>query len=355
MSDKILLVDDVKINRLMMENILSKSENDYVFIHSKNGEEAQKILNSQAIDLVILDLLMPVLDGYSLLEWMKSDEVLKHIPVIVYTATHDLASIATVLEKGALDYFFKPLSQMEVKVIVPYKVKNALKAYHEKKTKKVGGSHWKQVVHQHQGFEVSTHALANDVHFITYQTNEQMAFIYFDYSASNSERLIEPLIKACFLKVVQNQKEPSRLLKEMVRVVEPLVCIFDLNQLGILVGTIDDGKMQFVTYGEITAYLYNQKGKAEAMISNFKDCKSIPFGEGDGLLCISKNLNYALNHCVAEKNNWVYPLVTYFKKNSFSYQLMNEVFNKSYKYAETDVCDNVEIAIIEGVASNENV
>lgn len=133
MSYTILLVDDVKINRLVMENILSKTEDVFDFIHASNGEVAKDILDTFSVDLVISDLMMPQMDGYALIRWMKSKAATQQIPIMIYTASHDLASIKTCLNLGIADYFFKPLSQAEVQVIVPLKVKQALKVYENQK------------------------------------------------------------------------------------------------------------------------------------------------------------------------------------------------------------------------------
>lgn len=133
MSYTILLVDDVKINRLVMENILSKTEDVFDFIHAPNGEVAKEVLDNFSVDLVISDLMMPQMDGFSLIKWMKSKGNTRQIPIMIYTASHDLASIKTCLNLGISDYFFKPLSQAEVQVIVPLKVKQALISYDNQK------------------------------------------------------------------------------------------------------------------------------------------------------------------------------------------------------------------------------
>lgn len=133
MTYTILLVDDVQINRLVMENILSKSEEPLEFIHASNGEVAKDILDTFSVDLVVSDLMMPQMDGFSLIKWMKSKTHTQQIPIMIYTASHDLASIKTCLNLGITDYFFKPLSQAEVQVIVPLKVKQALMVYEKQK------------------------------------------------------------------------------------------------------------------------------------------------------------------------------------------------------------------------------
>lgn len=106
---KILLVDDNKINLSILDKILST---DYDTVSAFDGQEAMDILNSEKggeISAVILDLLMPVMDGYEVLRRMRSDENFSKIPVIVVSGdTTDESREATALALGANDYLSKP-------------------------------------------------------------------------------------------------------------------------------------------------------------------------------------------------------------------------------------------------------
>ena len=133
MGYKILVVDDVAVNRAIMRVALQTIEN-VEFIDAVNGVEALKIVAQQDISLVILDLIMPLKDGFEVLKEMKSTPSLWDIPVIVYSANEDVESVSEALELGAYDYFTKPLKPREMKVILPMKAKNALKSYDQQKT-----------------------------------------------------------------------------------------------------------------------------------------------------------------------------------------------------------------------------
>lgn len=81
---QILIVEDNELNRTMLSEILS---DDYKVLEAENGQEALDILeqNKDDIHLILLDVMMPVMDGYTFLDKIKKDEELALIPVIVMT------------------------------------------------------------------------------------------------------------------------------------------------------------------------------------------------------------------------------------------------------------------------------
>ncbi|MCC6160316.1 MAG: SpoIIE family protein phosphatase [Deltaproteobacteria bacterium] len=123
----ILLVDDEVLNRKLLQWSLSKA--GYEFIHATNGHEAIKIAQQGGVDIILLDLMMPELDGFGFLEWKNSAPVeIREIPVIVNSALSDMDSIKRALNMGAYDYFSKPLSSDALEVLLPTKVKNAIES-----------------------------------------------------------------------------------------------------------------------------------------------------------------------------------------------------------------------------------
>ncbi|MEO0190595.1 MAG: response regulator, partial [candidate division WOR-3 bacterium] len=83
---KILCVDDNKQGRYLLETILRK--NGYEVISAENGKKALEMLEKESVDMIISDILMPEMDGYTLLSICKRDERLRKIPFIFYTATY---------------------------------------------------------------------------------------------------------------------------------------------------------------------------------------------------------------------------------------------------------------------------
>jgi sigma-B regulation protein RsbU (phosphoserine phosphatase) len=86
------------------------------------------------VDLIILDLVMPIMDGYETLRWLKKHPEFHDIPVIVNSAITEINSIEQTLKEGAVDYFTKPLSPNDMQIILPLKARNALMLYEQQKT-----------------------------------------------------------------------------------------------------------------------------------------------------------------------------------------------------------------------------
>lgn len=104
----ILVVDDNDMNRDMLMRRLTKE--NYKVILAVDGKCALEELQSKDIDLVLLDIMMPVMDGYEVLERIKENENTMHIPVIMITAVDDLESTIKCIELGAEDYLPKPFN-----------------------------------------------------------------------------------------------------------------------------------------------------------------------------------------------------------------------------------------------------
>jgi DNA-binding response OmpR family regulator/class 3 adenylate cyclase/tetratricopeptide (TPR) repeat protein len=105
----ILVVDDNKINLMMLTRALTSQ--GYQVTTAMDGGEALEFLYSPAaetIDVVLLDILMPDLDGYQLLGKIKEKEDLRHIPVIMISALDEMDSVIRCIEMGATDYLHKP-------------------------------------------------------------------------------------------------------------------------------------------------------------------------------------------------------------------------------------------------------
>jgi len=105
-AGNILVVDDDLLNRLVLSTNLQ--EQGYDVATAEDGRQALQMLADQSFDVVLLDLIMPELDGFHVLEQMKQDSRQREIPVIVISALDEMESILRCIEMGATDYLPKP-------------------------------------------------------------------------------------------------------------------------------------------------------------------------------------------------------------------------------------------------------
>lgn len=115
-SAVILVVDDNEMNRDMLSRRLQRL--GYTVVLAEDGEKALDNLQHQAFDLVMLDIMMPKMNGYEVLEKVKADVRLRHIPIIMISAVDDLDSVVKCIEMGAEDYLFKPFNPVLLKARV---------------------------------------------------------------------------------------------------------------------------------------------------------------------------------------------------------------------------------------------
>ena len=104
----LLVVDDNKVNRLLLGRGLEQQGHTVEF--AENGIQALEALNAGEFDLILLDIEMPEMDGYQVLENITADYHLRHIPVIMTTALDELDSVVKCIEMGAEDYLTKPVN-----------------------------------------------------------------------------------------------------------------------------------------------------------------------------------------------------------------------------------------------------
>ena len=114
-----LIVDDVEINRVVLTQFF---QDEYLIIEAQNGREALDVIEKQPVSVVLMDLVMPVMDGFELLGVLKRDTRYAELPVIVMTAHSDGDSEARAMEMGAADFITKPYNP----IIVRCRVKNVM-------------------------------------------------------------------------------------------------------------------------------------------------------------------------------------------------------------------------------------
>jgi response regulator RpfG family c-di-GMP phosphodiesterase len=124
MNNTILVTDDNMLDNVIIRNYLYTER--YSLVSAVNGREALDLIDSRNIDLILLDMVMPVMDGYEFLKEFSKTLYCKEIPVIVATSTDDPENIQKTLEYEVFDYIVKPLDNIN-KLILANKIKAALK------------------------------------------------------------------------------------------------------------------------------------------------------------------------------------------------------------------------------------
>ncbi len=108
---KILVADDEPDVRLLVRRLLGK---DYIVLEANDGKEAIDLARSQKPDLILMDLMMPEMDGYTACHRMKADQATKVIPVVMLTAVGHELNKKFAQEVGAVGYITKPFELQDI-------------------------------------------------------------------------------------------------------------------------------------------------------------------------------------------------------------------------------------------------
>lgn len=114
-SGTLLIVDDTPENIDILKEILKE---EYIIKATTKGSKVLELARSTRVDLILLDVMMPEMDGYEVCLALKNDETTRHIPIIFVTALNDALDEAKGFEAGAVDYLSKPVSAPVVKARV---------------------------------------------------------------------------------------------------------------------------------------------------------------------------------------------------------------------------------------------
>src|SRR5512134_1183617 len=110
---RLLIVDDNKVNRLLLARSVELQGHRVAL--AENGRVALEKLRSEPFDLLLLDIEMPELDGFAVLEQLKTDPQLRDVPVIVTSSIEGMDNIVRCISLGAEDYLPKPVNAILLK------------------------------------------------------------------------------------------------------------------------------------------------------------------------------------------------------------------------------------------------
>ena len=117
---KLLVVDDVQTNVLLLKALLGKE--GYGILVANNGQEALEVIRNENPDLILLDVMMPGMDGFEVAERLKSEEFRREIPIIFLTALDDTQSIVNGFKLGVGDVISKPFRKEELMVRIKHQL-----------------------------------------------------------------------------------------------------------------------------------------------------------------------------------------------------------------------------------------
>ena len=204
-TNTILIVDDDPVVHKLLSAVLKQA--DYEVIDCFSGEEALKTAAENKPDLILLDIMMPEMDGFQVIETLKANEALAEIPVIFLSSRVDSADKVRTLEMGASDFIHKPFDRAELlaRIQTHLKLKHheeALKLYSQNLEQMVA-VRTRQLIHADRLASLGTlaagiaHEINNPTTFITgnLQTMEQFWEIIAPKLAGIDDRKIEYIIK----------------------------------------------------------------------------------------------------------------------------------------------------------------
>jgi CheY-like chemotaxis protein/CheY-specific phosphatase CheX len=105
---KVLIVDDDRVSRMLLGHIIGR-EFGGAITEAIHGAEALEVLKRQTFDFILLDLMMPVMDGLQTLEAIRANDALRSVPVVILSAVKEEGKVRRILQLGVTDYLAKPL------------------------------------------------------------------------------------------------------------------------------------------------------------------------------------------------------------------------------------------------------
>ena len=110
---KLLIIDDESSTSLLLRWLLK--DEPYQTFTANSFSEAVNLLRKNSFHLILLDLIMPDVDGFEVLEYLKTDKRLRNVPVIIVSVKCDRESVEAALRKGARDYIVKPYNTRDLR------------------------------------------------------------------------------------------------------------------------------------------------------------------------------------------------------------------------------------------------
>lgn len=325
---RVLLVDDEPFNLDYLVQELEEFELEIVT--ASDGQEALELIDSSIPDMIFLDIMMPRLDGFGVLERLKAAPLWRDIPVVIISAASDMDKIARGIEMGAEDFLPKPFN--------PVILQARLKASLEKKRLRDIAQRYLQTLEreleigreiqadflpadipQPPGWQIESifqaaHEVAGDFYDVFWMGENQLAFILGDVTdkgvgAALYMALFRTMLRAGVMLNDRQGIEPMERLRQAVQLVNHYICTIHDSKMyatlffGVLNTT--SGELNYVNAGHDPPYLMEQgliidqlnpTGPAAGIMDNAQfslDRRSL--GQGACLVLYSDGVPDALN------------------------------------------------------------
>lgn len=250
---KILIVDDVKANVMLLKALVKK--NDFQIIEAFDGKQALEMFEAHKPDLILLDIMMPILDGYQVLEKIRTGSINTDVSIILITALDNKEEVVKGFSAGANDYISKPFNNKELEARIRHQISLiAAKQEIDQKTKDLISA----IKNRDKLYSVIAHDLRSPLSSVKMILN-----------------LLVSELKNCGI-----SNDLYELLDESNRTTENLFILLDnllkwtKNQIGKLHLTIQKIDIVGITHGLIDLYSLMTQGK-NIKINVISDTESI--------------------------------------------------------------------------------
>lgn len=309
----ILIVDDLIVNRNLIRKILINSQKDVAIYEAVNGVEVLDMINKMEFSVIILDVMLPDINGIDILSKIKSSPNLKDTGVIMCSAINEIESIEKALELGALDYLTKPLTAEQIRVTLPLKVKNALRYFAQNKQLITYNNLIKNemiLAEEIQksmilGFKESLQIkvfskytpcseIGGDM-FAAKEVGGKSWFIMADVSGHGvASAMTSVVLKVAFNSIVNTSKSPSMVLEAINTEMFEVFLGGNPPILSAFVGCVEEGKLFFSNAGHPYPVIYKSKSKKIFMLE-----------EPGYLIGLFQKAEYTTNEIILEKDDFI--------------------------------------------------
>ncbi len=276
MKTKVLVADDNESILTLLKVQLSTE--GYETILAKNGREALEKIRNDNPDIILLDVMMPEMNGFEVAKEVKSDPTLNHIPIIMVTARAEFESKTTGIESGADDYVTKPIDfkDLMLKVKALLRIKNLNDKIREQKqelehqlnlAKKLQNKLLSFPIPEISKIEIfsnylSSAGLNGDIFYIKEINKNKLFFIVADVSCQGVEAALIMLLFNSFLHYGFEKIGIEKIEELMFYLNNELLNMdIDSNFITAFAGIIDadKNKLTYINAGHIDGFLFNTK------------------------------------------------------------------------------------------------